>query len=145
MDRPQKILRVAPEVIHMYVFDVSCLRLPNTRGRAELSIAICPHGPGQHEVSGMYFINSFQAHEYNGPPLAKYNHKPVRRASLGRYLVKGVRDEGYRLLSVDAFSHHHPRQFVVNVQETMDRLVATEDTDGNYQITIEDGGPKVRI
>ena len=26
----------------------------------------------------------------------------------------------------------------------MDRLVATEDTDGNYQITIEDGGPKVR-
>lgn len=64
-------------------------------------------------------------HEYNGPPPTKYNHRPVRRASL------------------DAFSHHHPRQFVINVQETMDRLVATEDTDGNYQITIEDGGPKV--
>lgn len=25
----------------------------------------------------------------------------------------------------------------------MDHLVATEDTDNNYQITIEDGGPKV--
>ena len=25
----------------------------------------------------------------------------------------------------------------------MDRLVSTEDTDGNYQITVEDGGPKV--
>jgi hypothetical protein len=25
----------------------------------------------------------------------------------------------------------------------MERLIQTEDTDGNYQITIEDGGPKV--
>jgi alpha,alpha-trehalase len=65
--------------------------------------------------------------------------------SLDALKSNGVREAGHRLLSADAFSHHHPRQFVVNVQETMDRLVATEDTDGNYQITIEDGGPKVRV
>ncbi|KAF8538529.1 hypothetical protein BDD12DRAFT_841957 [Trichophaea hybrida] len=66
-----------------------------------------------------------QTHEYDGPPRNKFDHRPVRRAS------------------VDTFSHHRPRQFIINVQDTMDRLVSTEDTDGNYQITIEDGGPKV--
>lgn len=45
----------------------------------------------------------------------------------------------------DTFSHHNPRQFLINVQATMDHLVATEDTDNNYQITIEDGGPKVGV
>lgn len=29
------------------------------------------------------------------------------------------------------------------MQQTIDNLVQSEDTDGNYQITIEDGGPKV--
>lgn len=64
--------------------------------------------------------------DYHGPSTrSNEDLPPIRRASL------------------DAFSHHTPRQFVVNVQHTLERLLAAEDTDGNFQITIEDGGPKV--
>ena len=36
-----------------------------------------------------------------------------------------------------------PRKFLVNVQATLDTLLSREDSDGNFQITIEDKGPKV--
>jgi alpha,alpha-trehalase len=37
----------------------------------------------------------------------------------------------------------HPRKFLIPVEETLQRLLASEDTDSNMQITIEDLGPKV--
>lgn len=37
-----------------------------------------------------------------------------------------------------------PRRFKINVDETLAQLLAREDSDQNYQITIEDKGPKVR-
>lgn len=37
-----------------------------------------------------------------------------------------------------------PRRFLVQVDETLKTLLSREDSDGNYQITIEDKGPKVR-
>lgn len=37
------------------------------------------------------------------------------------------------------------RQFKLDVKKTLDSLHAQEDTDGNYQITIEDNGPKVSL
>jgi alpha,alpha-trehalase len=36
-----------------------------------------------------------------------------------------------------------PRKFLIDVDSTLESLLATEDTDGNMQITIEDAGPKV--
>nr|BAO72962.1 trehalase2 [Moniliella megachiliensis] len=36
-----------------------------------------------------------------------------------------------------------PRRFIVDVDDTMKRLLAQEDSDGNYQISISDVGPKV--
>lgn len=36
-----------------------------------------------------------------------------------------------------------PRTFLVNVDKTLERLLANEDTDQNFQITIQDSGPKV--
>ena len=36
-----------------------------------------------------------------------------------------------------------PRKFLVNVESTLKSLLASEDTDNNMQITIEDDGPKV--
>ncbi|KAF4633057.1 hypothetical protein G7Y89_g5068 [Cudoniella acicularis] len=36
-----------------------------------------------------------------------------------------------------------PRKFLVSVESTLAHLAAQEDTDGNWQITIEDTGPKV--
>ncbi|KAF3940330.1 Trehalase [Dactylella cylindrospora] len=36
-----------------------------------------------------------------------------------------------------------PRKFFINVNSTLQSLLESEDTDGNYQITIDDGGPKV--
>ncbi|KAF3159063.1 alpha,alpha-trehalase nth1 [Orbilia oligospora] len=35
-----------------------------------------------------------------------------------------------------------PRKFFINVVTTLQSLLESEDTDGNYQITIDDGGPK---
>ncbi|KAF2663617.1 neutral trehalase short isoform [Microthyrium microscopicum] len=40
-------------------------------------------------------------------------------------------------------SHSQPRRFLIPVDETLKRLLASEDTDNNEQITIDDLGPKV--
>jgi neutral trehalase len=45
---------------------------------------------------------------------------------------------------LDESSRPHSRQFLVDVDHTLESLQAQEDTDGNMQITIEDAGPKVR-
>ncbi|KXS22004.1 glycoside hydrolase family 37 protein [Gonapodya prolifera JEL478] len=36
-----------------------------------------------------------------------------------------------------------PRRFLIDVQETQRRLIQQEDTDGDFQITVSDQGPKV--
>jgi alpha,alpha-trehalase len=36
-----------------------------------------------------------------------------------------------------------PRRFLVNVDSTLAHLAKQEDSDNNWQITIEDTGPKV--
>ncbi|KAI1327251.1 glycoside hydrolase family 37 protein [Xylariaceae sp. FL0255] len=51
--------------------------------------------------------------------------------------------EVYRRGSHDEASKPHSRQFLIDVDQTMDSLRAQEDTDDNMQITIEDLGPKV--
>ena len=37
----------------------------------------------------------------------------------------------------------NPRRFIVDVEETMRLVLEQEDTDGNFQINVTDGGPKV--
>lgn len=49
------------------------------------------------------------------------------------------------LLNLDDYNVHNPRKFLINVESTYRSLLASEDTDGNFQITIEDGGPKVQV
>ncbi|KAI1333712.1 glycoside hydrolase family 37 protein [Xylariaceae sp. FL0016] len=49
----------------------------------------------------------------------------------------------YRRGSHDESSRPHSRQFMIDVDHTLESLAAQEDTDGNMQITIEDAGPKV--
>ena len=36
-----------------------------------------------------------------------------------------------------------PRRFLIQVDETLQTLLSREDLDENYQITIDDKGPKV--
>jgi neutral trehalase len=38
-----------------------------------------------------------------------------------------------------------PRRFLIQVEETLKTLLSREDLDENYQITIDDKGPKVRF
>jgi alpha,alpha-trehalase len=38
-----------------------------------------------------------------------------------------------------------PQKFTLNVEKTIKMLQEQEDTDGNFQITIEDNGPKVSL
>ena len=45
--------------------------------------------------------------------------------------------------SPDESSRPHSRQFLVDVDHTLESLQEQEDTDKNMQITIEDAGPKV--
>ncbi|KAI0152928.1 glycoside hydrolase family 37 protein [Xylariaceae sp. FL1272] len=49
----------------------------------------------------------------------------------------------YRRGSHDEASRPHSRQFLIDVDHTIESLQAQEDTDNNMQITIEDAGPKV--
>lgn len=44
---------------------------------------------------------------------------------------------------VDEASRPQARQFLIDVDHTLENLRAQEDTDNNMQITIEDTGPKV--
>ncbi|PWN41816.1 trehalase-domain-containing protein [Ceraceosorus guamensis] len=48
-----------------------------------------------------------------------------------------------RRLSHDAVSQEGQRRFIVDVEETMRLVLEQEDTDGNFQISITDSGPKV--
>ncbi|RPA97713.1 neutral trehalase [Choiromyces venosus 120613-1] len=48
-----------------------------------------------------------------------------------------------RRASGDTYNRYNPKKYLVHVQTTYQQLLAAEDTDQNYQITIEDGGPKV--
>jgi alpha,alpha-trehalase len=36
-----------------------------------------------------------------------------------------------------------PRKFLIDVEETMRIVLEQEDTDGNFQISVTDSGPKV--
>ncbi|KAF2139278.1 glycoside hydrolase family 37 protein [Aplosporella prunicola CBS 121167] len=56
-------------------------------------------------------------------------------------LAAGLKQPGRRS-SHDEHSSQ-PRKFLIPVDETLKTLLAREDTDQNYQITIEDSGPKV--
>ncbi|PWN25540.1 putative neutral trehalase [Jaminaea rosea] len=47
-----------------------------------------------------------------------------------------------RRLSHDAIQES-PRRFIVDVEETMKLVLEQEDTDGNFQISVTDSGPKV--
>ena len=37
------------------------------------------------------------------------------------------------------------RKFLIPVEETLKELLLREDSDQNYQITIDDAGPKVKV
>lgn len=47
-----------------------------------------------------------------------------------------------RRLSHDAIQES-PRRFIVDVEETLQLVLEQEDTDGNFQISVDDSGPKV--
>ncbi|KAI1824601.1 glycoside hydrolase family 37 protein [Xylaria intraflava] len=49
----------------------------------------------------------------------------------------------HRRGSHDEASRQHSRQFLIDVDQTLESLCSQEDTDHNMQITIEDVGPKV--
>lgn len=75
-------------------------------------------------------------------------NEPHRRGSHGKFHHKKAED----FLSVlthfcskDEGSRLHNRQFLIDVDHTLESLQEQEDTDKNMQITIEDAGPKVRI
>jgi alpha,alpha-trehalase len=62
--------------------------------------------------------------------------RSARNASLSEGVTQG------RRISHDEQSLQ-PRRFLVQVDETLKTLLSREDPDGNYQITIDDKGPKV--
>ncbi|KAF2623872.1 glycoside hydrolase family 37 protein [Macroventuria anomochaeta] len=62
--------------------------------------------------------------------------RSARNASLSEGVSQG------RRISHDEQSLQ-PRRFLVQVDETLKTLLSREDSDGNYQITIDDKGPKV--
>ncbi|KAF9697814.1 hypothetical protein EKO04_004180 [Ascochyta lentis] len=73
-------------------------------------------------------------------PRARTYSANVDRSARNASLAEGV-SQGRRI-SHDEQSLQ-PRRFLVQVDETLKTLLSREDSDGNYQITIDDKGPKV--
>lgn len=46
-------------------------------------------------------------------------------------------------MSHDEKSHSAPRRFLIDVEETIRLVLEQEDTDGDFQISISDAGPKI--
>jgi alpha,alpha-trehalase len=66
-----------------------------------------------------------------------------RRISHGTYLRKKVLAPTILIIPLDEVSLQ-PRRFLIQVKETLETLLSREDSDKNYQITIDDKGPKVK-
>lgn len=46
-------------------------------------------------------------------------------------------------MSHDEKSHSAPRRFLIDVEETIRLVLEQEDTDGDFQISVMDAGPKI--
>lgn len=81
---------------------------------------------------------------------------PLASTSIGRMSEESSSSSGNSaLLLEDAEKHRRrrrgshdevgvkPRKFIIDVQQTLQRIIAQEDTDGDCQITITDSGPKL--
>ncbi|KAJ4318299.1 alpha,alpha-trehalase nth1 [Neodidymelliopsis sp. IMI 364377] len=80
-----------------------------------------------------------ESHSRKHPRARTYSanvDRSARNGSLSEGVVQG------RRISHDEQSLQ-PRRFLVQVDETLKTLLSREDSDGNYQITIDDKGPKV--
>ncbi|KAI9015411.1 trehalase-domain-containing protein [Hyaloraphidium curvatum] len=72
-----------------------------------------------------------------GPPVLPAPPGPRRRQASGQ------RDPHIRRSSHDENFVTRPRSFYVDVEDVQRRLLAQEDRDGDFQITVTDRGPKV--
>jgi alpha,alpha-trehalase len=66
----------------------------------------------------------------------------VRSSARARFFVLDSLKADFESLADECFIPHS-RQFLIQVEPTLESLQSQEDTDGNMQITIEDSGPKV--
>ncbi|KAI9831685.1 MAG: hypothetical protein M1819_004751 [Sarea resinae] len=86
------------------------------------------------------------AHIYYGDE-AHTQQRKLRTFSVIEPGERNVHDKDVLKVPARRGSHdettQHPRKFLIPVESTLKNLLAREDTDGNMQITIDDGGPKV--
>lgn len=88
------------------------------------------------------------SHIYYGPDAhnGKSNHFRTRTYSTNQSPTKAI-DRSQLKMPIRRSSHDDyaisPSQFLMHVERTIKELEEQEDTDGNFQITIEDLGPKV--
>ena len=88
-----------------------------------------------------------KADDYYGGPPAGLRGEPKHRTFSA--IVESSTNSllGEEIPHKRRFSQDAPgqqaRQFLIPVDETMKQLLANEDSDRNYQITVEDKGPKV--
>ncbi|KXJ92068.1 trehalase-domain-containing protein [Microdochium bolleyi] len=112
-----------------------------------LSPKLAP-GHGREGSKGSLDDNVFDdAKTYYTSENRHMHHKRNRtysQSALARKMERALElNEPHRRGSHDESSRPHSRQFLVDVDTTLESLQAQEDTDGNMQITIEDAGPKV--
>lgn len=71
----------------------------------------------------------------------------IRTYSMGQQKRRPVIMNDDRIIRQRRLSHDlvpdAPRRFIVDVEDTMRMILEQEDTDGNFQISITDSGPKV--
>jgi alpha,alpha-trehalase len=77
-------------------------------------------------------------------PVAEGGIGQGRRISHGTYPCVPLHGHVVHKLTAPDEVSSQPRRFLIQVAETLKQLLSREDLDENYQITIDDKGPKVR-
>ncbi|KAF5371438.1 hypothetical protein D9757_009982 [Collybiopsis confluens] len=87
------------------------------------------------EIYGLYYRPFTRSRTYTSQI---HGHNPRRNPVLN---VDAGRSKGRRLSHDKKASQ--PRRFLIDVEETIRLVLEQEDTDGNFQISVTDAGPKV--
>ncbi|KAF1982676.1 glycoside hydrolase family 37 protein [Aulographum hederae CBS 113979] len=112
---------------------------------SQKSVAFRPNRAPTVELDPLSAPNVYYGQSHSKNKIARvrtYSAIVDTGATSGKDTLSGIKQPSGRRASHDV-QGLQPRKFLINVETTLKSLLDREDTDGNYQITIEDAGPKV--
>ncbi|KAJ1567771.1 alpha,alpha-trehalase nth1 [Cladochytrium tenue] len=112
--------------------------------------AVAPNGKPKFELEnelGYYDSDHRHAHGHaasdGSSDLLALHKRSLSSSNLAYRPENMAWDRGRRKSHDDFTNTGISRKFVINVEETQRQILEQEDTDGDCQITVQDGGPKI--